>query len=181
MNNNYIKKKKAINQEEYIISITEINENKFCIYTEDNYITIFDSDSFEFKKKIKIGKDQNDALTKIEAINNNIIAGMGRKKIYIISLINSKTIKIIDPDQNNLDMKILVNPYKILISTFKRNKSYLTQYNFDLTKDGIQSNRNDTIESDKRINIIFLLQGQKDGKLVCVYDNSIAIYSNNNN
>lgn len=184
LNDNYIKKNKPIITVENIICMTEINENKFCIYSEDNNITIFDSDSFAQKeKKIRIRKNQNDAITKIEAINNNIIAGMGSKKIYIISIISGKTISIIENDKSNLDMKIIVNHNKILISTFVKSKGYLSQYNFNITKDNIVSNRNDIIESDKRINKIFLLQneGEDYAKLICVHDNSIKIYSNNNN
>ena len=134
--------------------------------------------------KVNIGKDK---FKKIEPINNSIFAGLGQRKIYIISLYKGNDIKIIktvDTQMDNIDMKIAVNPYKILIAGFHKNNNYINQYNFELTKDSVTSSKNDTITSATRVNMIFLYKDKNDdyGKLVFIYDNNcIKIYTDNNN
>ena len=170
-----------------IISIAEINENKFCVYSENNEIIIFDSNTFLQKGKnikVNIGKDK---FIKIESINNSMFAGLGKRKIYIISLYKGNDIKIIktvDTQMNNIDIKIAVEPYKILIAGFHKNNNYINQYNFELTKDSVTSSKNDSITSTTRVNMIFLYKDKNDNyaKLVYIHNNNcIKIYADNNN
>jgi hypothetical protein len=186
--NNYYKRKELSDISiGNIISIAEINENKFCAYSENNEIIIFDSNTFLQKGKnikINIGKDK---FIKIESINNSMFAGLGKRKIYIISLHKRNDIKIIktvDTQMDNIDMKIAVEPYKILIAGFHKSNNYINQYNFELTKDSTTSSKNDTITPATRVNMIFLYKNKNDNyaKLVYIYNNNcIKIYTDNNN
>ena len=189
LNNNYKIKKLSDITNGNIISITEINDNNFCAYSENNEIITLDSNDFSKKGETITIQNENDIFKKLEAINDGMLVGLGQNKIYIISLYiksENKIIKTINNNQfNNIDMKITMNPYKILIAGFRGNKNCINQYNFDLTKDGlITSSKNDTINSETRINMIFLYEdkNEKDAKLVYIHNNNfIKIYKNSNN
>ena len=189
LNNNYQKKELSeIKNSKKIICIAEINENKFCACFENNEIIIFDSNTFSQKgenTKVKFN-DENEKLIKIESINNSMLAGITKNKIYVISLVKGNEIKIIrevDTQMINVDMKIAVNPCKILIAGYHRNNNYINQYNFELTKNGITSSKDDSINLETRINMIFLYGDEKKyAKLVFIHNNNfIKTYINNNN
>ena len=74
-NKTYKKKGKDINLKCNIISMAEINNNKFCAYTESNYITIFNSHNFEEIDKIE---KLEFPFTKIGVLSNDIIIGFGQ-------------------------------------------------------------------------------------------------------
>ena len=189
LNNNYNKKELSeIKNSDKIICIAEINENKFCACFENNEIIIFDSNTFSVKgEKTKVKfNDENEKLIKIESINNSMLAGITKSKIYVISLVKVNEIKIIrevDTQMVNIDMKIAVNPCKILIAGYHKNNNYINQYNFELTKNGMTSSKDDSINSETRINMIFLYGDEKNNaKLVIIHNNNfIKTYLNNNN
>ena len=189
LNNNYQKKELSeIKNSDKIICIAEINENKFCACFENNEIIIFDSNTFSVKgEKTKVKfNDENEKLIKIESINNSMLAGITKSKIYVISLVKGNEIKIIrevDTQMVNIDMKIAVNPCKILIAGYHKNNNYINQYNFELTKNGMTSSKDDSINSETRINMIFLYGDEKNNaKLVIIHNNNfIKTYLNNNN
>ena len=189
LNNNYNKKELSeIKNSDKIICIAEINENKFCACFENNEIIIFDSNTFSVKgEKTKVKfNDENEKLIKIESINNSMLAGITKSKIYVISLVKVNEIKIIrevDTQMVNIDMKIAVNPCKILIAGYHKNNNYINQYNFELTKNGMTSSKDDSINSETRINMIFLYGDEKNNaKLVIMHNNNfIKTYLNNNN
>ena len=182
--NNIYKKKPSNNLKSNIISMAEINENKFCVYSENNKITIFNSNNFEKKEKeIDIKTDDNDSLRKIEAVNNDILAAIGRNKIYLISLQgnnrNSNIIECINIERTIIDMCIS-GPNKIMIASFYKTDYYLMHYIVNLTKDNKISSRNDTMKYNNKINFIYPLYNEEnnnnDGQLVCVHnDNEITI------
>ena len=189
LNNNYKKIELSDIINGNIISITEINYNNFCVYSENNEIITLDSNDFSKKGETITIQNENDIFKKLEAINDGMLVGLGQNKIYIISLYiksKNKIIKTINNNQfNNIDMKITMNPYKILIAGFRGNNNCINQYNFDLTKDGlITSSQNNTINSVTRINMIFLYEdkNENNAKLVYIHNNNfIKIYKNNNN
>ena len=187
LNNNYNKKELSFEEAGNIISIAEINDNKFCAYSEGNKISFFDSNTFIKKgESIKLEIGNEEELKKIESINNSMFAGLGNNKLYIFSLCKGNDIKIIrtvDTQMNNIDLKIAVNPCKILIAGSHKNNTYINQYNFELTKDGITSSKNDTINLVNRINMIFLIGDNSNyAKLGYIHNNNfIKIYTNNNN
>ena len=181
-NNNYIKKKPSKDVKSNIISMAEINENKFCIYTQNKKLIIFDSNTFRQKgTEININIE-NDTFKKIEAVNNDILAGLGRNKIYLISLIKGDIIKNIDTEKTNIDMCISSSKFdKIVIASFSNSNYYLIQYNFTLTKDNLTLSRNDIMNyNNNLINFIYLLYDEEknnEGKLACVHhNNQITIY-----
>ena len=186
LNNNFNQQKIYEKENVKIISINEINENIFCIYSENNEIIIMDSNDFSKKSEnIKINI-QNDIFKKIETINNGLLAGLGNTKIYIISFYkkNNNIIKIIDTQINNIDMIIMIKPHKILIAGLHNFNYYIKQYNYDFTKDNVSAPKNDTIKSETIINKIFLYQKQNEnyGNLIYIHNNNcIKIYTNNNN
>ena len=162
-NNNYIKKKPSKEVKSNIISMAEINENKFCIYTQNKKLIIFDSNTFRQKgTEININIE-NDTFKKIEAVNNDILAGLGRNKIYLISLIKGDIIKNIDTEKTNIDMCISSSKFdKIVIASFSNSNYYLIQYNFTLTKDNLTLSRNDIMNyNNNLINFIYLLYDEE--------------------
>lgn len=190
-NNNYIRKTIEIqkNLNSNLICMVEISEDKFCVYSENNYIKVFDSNKFtEIENKgFSIGNTDNICCTKIQMIDKCTMAGMGKDKIYLISLNKCFIVQTINTEKTIIDM-ITTKSNKILISGYYKNKNYLIQYNYKVLKDEISLSRNDIIEFGTRINLIFLLdnngnnKGNLYGRLLCIHnDNTIQIYETNNN
>ena len=167
--------------------MAKINEKKFCAYSEDNYMTIFDSNKFSEIKEFSIGNADNFCITKIQMIDKGTIAGMRKDKIYLISLNKYCIIQTIDTEKTIKDM-ITTKSNKILISGYYKNNNYLIQYNYQILKDEISLSKNDIIESGTRINLLFLLENKDNnkknhyGRLLCFHnDNTIQIYETSKN
>ena len=174
-NNNYIKKKSE-NIDSNIIYITEINKNKFSIYSSNNDIIIFDSETFERKESFLI--NNNIKLKKIEGVNNDTLAGLGNEHIFLISIAKEQIIKTINIEKTNVDMVIINEPLKILIGSNYKDKGYLQQYGFNLTRDDATLSRNNIIELQTKIDLLYLLQIDNNDKLICIRNNNIIrVYS----
>ena len=172
-NNKYKKKDKDIDLNSNIICLAEINKFNFCTYSENNCITIFDPDNFKEKSKIK---NIAHKFRKIEAIENYVIAAMGTKKIYLISIPKSEIFYSKSIGSNMIDM--CTEQGKIYVAY----KDYIYQYNIDLNNKGNYLTETGNFNVGKKINF-FCLNKNKDEnndeniKIICVYDNTkINIY-----
>jgi len=181
---NFNKTYKKIGKDIYlkcnIISMAEINNNKFCVYSVNNCITIFNSHNFE-----KIDKIENleFPFTKIEALSNDIIVCFGLE-IMLISisqknLINCKL-------SNYTDM--CCEPNKVLLVK----KNNLSQFSLELTKKDINlykiKEMDICTESSTIINSLYISKNDNNkkekakGKLILVYNNKkFKMYLNNPN
>ena len=187
-NNNY--NRHCIEVGENLICMVEINENKFCVYSENNNITIFNSNIFEDIKTFSIGNTENIRCTKIQMIDSGTMAGMGKNKIYIISLNKYEIVQTFDTEKTITDM-IITKSNKIIISGYDRRNNCLTQYKYNVLKDVVSLSKNDRIESGSRtrINKLFLLDNKDNnkennyGRLLCFHNdgNLIEIYEGNKN
>ena len=182
-NNNY--NKQCIEMAEIVICMVEINENKFCVYSEDNHFTIFDSNNFKEIKDFSIKNVDNPCFLKIKMIDQGTMAGMVNKKIFLISLNKYCIVQTIDTEKTIMDM-IITKSKKILISGYYKNNNYIIQYNYKVLKDEISLSKSDIIDSGTRINLLFLLDNKDNnkknpyGRLLCFHDNNlIKIYETN--
>ena len=186
-NNNYNRHCIDMKDMKNLICMIEINEDKFCVYSENNHITIFDSNNFKEIKDFSIKITDNCCCSKIQIIDQGVMAGMGKDKIYLISLNKYCIVQTINTEKTIQDM-IITKSNKILISGYYKNSNYLIQYNYKILKDEISLSKNDTIESGTRINILFLLENKDKnkknpyGRLLCFHNNNlIQIYETNKN
>ena len=169
-NNNYIKKNSE-SIDSNIVYITEINKNKFSVYSSNNEIIIFDSETFERKEGFNI--NNNIKLIIIEGVNNDTLAGLGKEYIFLISIAKKQIIKIINIEKTNVDMLIINEPLKILVGSNYKNKGYIQQYGFNLTRDDVILSRNDIIELQTKIDLLYILQIDNNDKLICIHNNNI--------
>ena len=158
-----------------IISMTELNNNKFCLYCEDKCLHIFDSNLFKENSKFII-KTNLFNFNKIKYINNDIIAALGDKKIFLIS----------EAKQNIVDN---LNNYTIYDIDTETNKIYaatqnnIIQFDIKANKEGKYFIKKEEIPINCKVNILYLLNNERDekdkiGKLVLAYNNeSIRVLS----
>ena len=184
-NNNY--NRHCIKMQTKLICMVEINENKFCVYSENNSINIFDSNNFKKIKDFSVGNSDNILCTKIQMIDRGTMAGIGKDKIYLISLNKFCIVQTINTERTITDM-VITKSNKILISEYYKKNNYLIQYNYKVLKDEISLAKNDMIEFGKRINLLYLLDNKDNnrenpyGRLLCIFnDKSIHIYETNKN
>ena len=74
---------KEIKLDSNIISLTELNSNKFCLYCENKNLIIYDSNNFKEKTKINLMKLKK--FKKIKGVNSDIIAALEDRKMVLIS------------------------------------------------------------------------------------------------
>ena len=158
--------------------MTEINNNKFCVYSENNYISIFNSHNFEEIDKID---NLGFPFKKIEALSNDIIVCFGQE-IMLISISQKKLINC--KLSNYTDM--CCEPHKVLL--VKKNK--LSQYSLESTKKDINLSKVKEMdivpENSTIINSLYISKNNKKettkGKLILVYNNKkFKMYLNNPN
>ena len=177
-NKTYKKIGKGIYLKCNIVSMTEINNNKFCVYSENNYISIFNSHNFEEIDKID---NLGFPFKKIEALSNDIIVCFGQE-IMLISISQKKLINC--KLSNYTDM--CCEPHKVLL--VKKNK--LSQYSLESTKKDINLSKvkemDIVAENSTIINSLYISKNNKKettkGKLILVYNNKkFKMYLNNPN
>ena len=177
-NKTYKKIGKGIYLKCNIVSMTEINNNKFCVYSENNYISIFNSHNFEEIDKID---NLGFPFKKIEALSNDIIVCFGQE-IMLISISQKKLINC--KLSNYTDM--CCEPHKVLL--VKKNK--LSQYSLESTKKDINLSKVKEMdivpENSTIINSLYISKNNKKettkGKLILVYNNKkFKMYLNNPN
>ena len=161
-----------------IVSMAEINNFKFCVYSSNNYITIFNSNSFEEVDKIE---NLEFPFYKIDVLKNDIIVGFGPEIILISVNLKSQTnCKL----SNYAD--ICCEPDKVLLA--KRNK--ISQFSLVLGKKDIYLNKVKEIDIDNSsynyIDSLYIIKNNKNkkesGKLILVYNKKIfKMYLNNPN
>ena len=157
-----------------IISITELNSNKFSVYCENKCLYIFDSNNFN--EKLKISKLP--LFKKIEGVNSDIIVALGDdKKLFLIS--EAKRGLVDDGLENVFDVCVEYN--KILIS----GKEHIVQYDVKINKGGKYLNKVGELKTIQKINLLYLLKNVGDvnneinnenANIACIYnDEKIAI------
>ena len=129
-NMTYKKKGIDIDLQNNIVNMAEINNNKFCVYSKDHCIIIFNSHNFEKIDKIERLKYP---FEKIEILNNDIIICFG-KEIMLISII--KKYPVYCKLSGYIDM--CCEPKKVIL--VKKNKIYqfsleVNKKDLNLTKD----------------------------------------------
>ena len=179
-NKTYKKKRDDIDLQNIIVSMAEINYNKFCVYSKDGCITIFNSHNFEKIDKIECSKYP---FEKIEVLNNDIIICFG-KEIVLISIIQ-KT-----PVNCNLSgyTDMCCEPKKVILA--KKNKIY--QFSLEVSKKDLNLSKDKEMEisgeSSSKINSLYISKNDSNkkeeinGKLILVYnDKKFKMYLNNPN
>ena len=179
-NKTYKKKGKDISLKNNIISMAEINNNKFCVYSKNNYITIFNSYNFEEIDRIE---NLEFPFTKIQVLSNDIVIGFGKEIIRIsISQKSQTNCKL----SNYTDM--CCEPNKVILA--KKNK--LSQFTIESTKKDINLSKVKEMdivdENPTIINSLYISKNDKNnkemakGKLILVYNNQkFKMYLNNPN
>ena len=169
-NHYHEKEVKKIELNSNIISMAELNTNKFCVYCENNSLITYDSNSFKEKQKIIFSKYQN--FRKIIGVNTDIIAALGEKNIFLIS-----------EAKKGLIMESIYNEYKIndmctdLNHIIVATPFYLSKYHIKLNSKGKYINTNEDIEIKYIINSLYLLNCENNnenfnnGRIVIVYNN----------
>jgi hypothetical protein len=163
-----------------IVSMAEINSNKFCVYSKNNCITIFNSHNFEEIDKIDQLKFE---FRKIEVLNNDIIACFG-KEIMLVSITQKNPINCRLSDYTDM----CCEPNKVLLA--KKNKIF--QFSLELTKKDINLSKfremDVSVENSSKINSLYLFKNDDNkkemikGKLIVVYnDTRFKMYLNNPN
>ena len=179
-NKTYIKKGNGIDLKCTIVSMAEINNKKFCVYSKNNCITIFNSHNFEEIDKID---DLKPIFRKIDVLNNDIIVCLGNE-IMLISITQKNKINCKLSDYTDM----CCEPKKVLLA--KKNKIF--QFSLELTKKDINLSKfremDVSVENSSKINSLYLLKDDNNkkemikGKLIVVYnDTRFKMYLNNPN
>ena len=162
--------KKKIKFASNIISLAELNSNKFSVYCEDKNLTIFDSNNFEEKTKISL--KEYPKFKKIKGVNSDIIAALEEKKLILIS--EAKQGKIQD---------FKIDDFKIYDICNESNKIFLACQNYfieivvKVNKDGNYLTKTAELPFKFIVNGLYLIKfenelNQKIGRLVCIYNNN---------
>ena len=156
-----------------IISLTELNSNKFSAYCENKCLYLFASNNFN--EKLKISKLP--LFKKIEGVNSDIIVALGGNNLFLIS--EAKRGLVDDGLENVLDVCVEYN--KILIS----GKEHIVQYDVKINKGGKYLNKVGELKTIQKINLLYLLKNVGDvnneinnenANIACIYnDKKIAI------
>ena len=162
---NYEDKPKKEKLKSNIISMAELNNNKFCLYCEDKFLYIYDSKTFKEKSKISSKCNYN----KIKCVSNDIIAALGDNKIFLISEANKN---IVDSfmDCNIYDIDVGLN------KIFAVNDNNLIQFDINVNKEGKYFTKKEDIQIKCKANILYLLNNEVDktdeiGKIAFAYNN----------
>ena len=167
---NYEEKPKEKKLKSNIISIAELNNNnKFCLYCEDKYIYIYDSNTFKEKSKFLSTMDTV-IFNKIKSVTNDIIAALGDKKIFLISEAKQN---IVDKIDGNNIYDIDTEPNKILAAS----QNNIIQFDINVNKEGKYYTKKEEKTIKCKANILYLLNNEVDekdkiGKIAFVYDNN---------
>ena len=179
-NKTYKKKRDDIDLQNIIVSMAEINYNKFCVYSKDGCITIFNSHNFEKIDKIECSKYP---FEKIEVLNNDIIICFG-KEIMLISIIQKTPVSCKLSEYTDM----CCEPKKIILA--KKNKIY--QFSLEVSKKDLNLSKDKEMEisgeSSSKINSLYISKNDSNkkeeinGKLILVYnDKKFKMYLNNPN
>ena len=179
-NKTYKKKRDDIDLQNIIVSMAEINYNKFCVYSKDGCITIFNSHNFEKIDKIECSKYP---FEKIEVLNNDIIICFG-KEIMLISIIQKTPVSCKLSEYTDM----CCEPKKVILA--KKNKIY--QFSLEVSKKDLNLSKDKEMEisgeSSSKINSLYISKNDSNkkeeinGKLILVYnDKKFKMYLNNPN
>jgi len=133
-NKTYKKKRDDIDLQNIIVSMAEINYNKFCVYSKDGCITIFNSHNFEKIDKIECSKYP---FEKIEVLNNDIIICFG-KEIMLISIIQKTPVSCKLSEYTDM----CCEPKKVILA--KKNKIY--QFSLEVSKKDLNLSKDKEME-----------------------------------
>ena len=164
----YKDKAKEKKLESHIISMAELNNNRFCLYCEDKCLYIFDSNSFKEKSKFRINTNFL-TFNKIKYINNDIIAALGNKKIYLLSEAKQDIIDIFD-DYFIYDIDSGSN------QLFAASQNNIIQFDIKVNKEGKYFTKVKDMPIKYNINILYLLNNEVDekdkiGNFILAYNN----------
>ena len=167
-NNNYQEKPtKEIKMNTKIVSMTELNSNKFSVYCEDKCLYIFDSNNF--KEKLKIS--ELPLFKRIEGVNSDIIVALGGNNLFLIS--EAKRGLVDDGLENVYDVCAEYN--KILIL----GKDHIAQYDVKINKGGKYLNKVGELRAIQKIKLLYLLKNLGDvnneinnenANIACIYN-----------
>ena len=166
--------KKEIKFESNIISLAELNNNKFSVYCEDKNLTIFDSNNF--KEKTKINLKEYPKFKKIRGVNSDIIAALEEKKLILISEAKQGKIQDFKIDDFNI-YDFCTESNKIFLAC----QNYLIEFLVKVNKEGNFLTKTAELPFKLIVNGLCLIKfenelNQKIGRLVCIYnDNNIKI------
>ena len=181
INKNYQEKsKKELNAN--IVSMTELNYAKFCIYSEDNCINIYDSNSLDCKVILK-GLPN---LTKIQRIDIDYIACLTEKKdFFLLCEGNFKAFE----NENNIDKKHIIDIFAEEKKLIVAHETYLKEYNLIDRKGGTYSYNGALeiyqviVKGEKLKKICVLnkrfeenINNENNGKIVCCFKNCFYVY-----
>ena len=145
-----------------VIYMTELNENKFAIYCEDQNLIIFDSNNYNQKLKIP----QKQILKKIEGIDGDKIALLGDKKLFLFSEAKQS---IIEGQSIDDVIDVCTDFDKMLVAC----KDIIMQYGVKVNEKGKYLTKIGQLKN-KKINFIYLLKyvenSNNNGDIICVYD-----------
>ena len=164
----YKDKAKEKKLEYHIISMAELNNNRFCIYCEDKCLYIYDSNSFKEKSKFKI-KTNLFIFSKIKYINNDIIAALGDNKIFLISEAKQD---IVDNFNDYIIYDIDSEPNKLFASS----QNNIIQLDIKVNREGKYFTNVEDMSINCSADILYLLNNEVDekdkiGKIALAYKN----------
>ena len=170
---NYIEKPiKEIKFNSNIISISELNNNKFCLYCGDKNLIIYDSNNFKEKTRItSLSKYKN--IEKISGVNDDIIAAFDEKKIILIGEAQQNVIQEYKIDESNI-YDICTQLNKIFVAS----QSSFIQFNVAVNKEGKYLTKSNELPIKFIVNRLYIVKftnnkGNKDERIVCVYNDNI--------
>ena len=162
--------------------MSELNYAQFCIYSKDNCIIIYDSNSLD--RKLTINGLPN--LTKIQRVDIDYIACLTEKKELFLY---NKEKKEIFGKERNIDKKHVIDISEEEKKLIVAHETHIKEYNL-IDRNGGTYSYNGTLEIDQAIvkrgklkKICVLnkrfeenINNENNGKIVCCFKNCFYVY-----